>query len=75
VTTAPVLLYTRTGCPYCDTKRAELVARGVTVREIDVSARPQAVAEVLKLTNGRRVVPVVVQDGRVAVAPDGGSRF
>lgn len=72
---APVLLYTRTGCPYCDAKRAELVARGLTVREIDVGARPQAIAELMKLTGGRRIVPVVVEDGRIAVAPDGGSSF
>jgi glutaredoxin 3 len=75
VSAAPVLLYTRTGCPYCDAKRAELAARGLTVREIDVGVRPQAVAELMKLTGGRRIVPVVVEDGRIAVAPDGGSSF
>jgi glutaredoxin len=73
--TPPVLLYTATGCSYCDAKRAELAARGVTVREIDVRARPDAVVELLKLTGGRRIVPVVVEAGRIAVAPDGGSAF
>ena len=73
--TPPVLLYTKTGCAFCDAKRAELTARGVTIREIDVTARPQAVVELLKLTGGRRIVPVVVEGGRVAVAPDGGSDF
>jgi glutaredoxin len=71
----PVLLYTKAGCPYCDAKRAELTARGVTVREIDVTARPQAVVELLKLTGGRRIVPVVVEGGAIAVAPEGGSPF
>ena len=71
----PVLLYTKAGCAYCDAKRAELAARGVTVREIDVSARPQAVVELLKLTGGRRIVPVVVEGGVITVAPDGGSAF
>jgi len=71
----PVLLYTKTGCPYCDAKRAELAARGVAVREIDVGARPQAIVELLKLTNGRRIVPVVVEGGKIAVAPEGGSPF
>ena len=73
--TPPVLLYTKTGCAFCDAKRAELAARGVTVREIDVGARPQAVVELLKLTAGRRIVPVVVEGGTIAVAPDGGSAF
>jgi glutaredoxin len=73
--TPPVLLYTKTGCTFCDAKRTELAARGVTVREIDVTQRPQAVVELLKLTGGRRIVPVVVEGGTVAVAPDGGSSF
>jgi glutaredoxin len=73
--TPPVLLYTKTGCAFCDAKRAELAARGVTVREIDVTQRPQAVVELLKLTRGRRIVPVVVEGGTIAVAPDGGSAF
>jgi glutaredoxin len=70
-----VLLYVRTGCPYCDAKRTELIARGVTVREIDVSTRPQAIAELMKLTGGRRIVPVVVDGTRIEVSPGGGSTF
>jgi glutaredoxin 3 len=69
----PVLLYTKAGCPYCDAKRAELVRRGVAWREIDVGARPEAIPELLKLTRGRRIVPVIVAGGRVEIAPDGGS--
>ena len=72
---APVLLYTKTGCPYCAAKRAELAARGVAVREIDVSELPEVVAELLKVTRGRRIVPVVVEGGRIEIAPEGGSSF
>ena len=71
----PVLLYVRTGCPFCEAKRAELAARGVAVREINLSERPQATAELMKLTGGRRVVPVIVDGPRIRVAPDGGSTF
>jgi len=70
---APVLLYTRAGCPYCDAKRAELLRRGVTLHEVDVGARPEAVPELLKLTRGQRIVPVIVAGGRVEIAPEGGS--
>ena len=70
---APALLYTKPGCPFCDAKRAELERRGTPFREIDVSARPEVVPELLKLTRGRRVVPVVVDGGRIEIAPDGGS--
>jgi len=72
---APVLLYTKTGCPHCDAKRAELAARGVAVREINVSEHPEAVPELLKVTRGRRIVPVVVEGGRIEIAPEGGSSF
>ena len=72
---APVLLYVRTGCPYCEAARAELTARGVPVREINLSERPQATAELMKLTGGRRIVPVIVDGTRIAVAPDGGTPF
>ena len=75
MTATPVLLYTRTGCPFCDAKRAELAARGTPVREVNLSDRPQAVAELMKLTGGHRIVPVVVDGARVDVAPDGGSSF
>jgi len=75
VSAPPVLLYVRTGCPFCEAKRAELAARGVAVREINLSERPQATAELMKLTGGRRVVPVIVDGPRIRVAPDGGSTF
>lgn len=72
---APVLLYTRAGCVHCDAMRATLATRGATVDEIDVGVNRRALPELLKLTGGRRVVPVVVEDGRILVAPDGGSAF
>jgi len=40
-----------------------------------VSDRPEAIVELLKLTRGRRIVPVVVEGGRIEIAPGGGSTF
>lgn len=70
-----VLLYVRAGCPYCDAAREALAARGARVREIDVGASPRTIPELLKLTGGRRIVPVIVEGAEVRVAPDGGSAF
>ena len=70
-----VLLYTTSGCPHCDAMRDALAARGVAVDEIDVGVRRELVPELLKLTGGRRVVPVVVEDGEILVAPEGGTPF
>jgi glutaredoxin len=72
---APVLLYTTSGCPHCDAMRAALAARGASVDEIDVGVRRELVPELLKLTGGRRLVPVVVEDGKILVAPEGGTAF
>ncbi|HYV57129.1 MAG TPA: glutaredoxin family protein [Candidatus Nitrosopolaris sp.] len=69
----PVLLYTLAGCRYCDAKRSELLRRGVTLHEVDVGARPETIPELLKLTRGQRIVPVIVAGGKVEIAPDGGS--
>jgi glutaredoxin len=71
----PALVYVKSGCPYCQAKREELAARGVECREIDVEARPDAIPELLKLTRGRRIVPVIVEAGRVEIAPSGGTIF
>ena len=71
----PVLLYVVPDCPHCARQRAALAARGAEVREIDVRARPEVIPELMKLTGGRRVVPVVVDAADVRVAPDGGSTF
>jgi len=70
-----IVLYTRSGCARCDAKRAELAARGAPVREINVSERPEAIPELLKVTRGRRIVPVVVDGTQIEVAPEGGSSF
>jgi glutaredoxin len=72
---SPVLLYTKTGCSHCETKRKELAARGAAYREVNVSERPEAIVELLKLTGGRRIVPVLVEGGRIEIAPGGGSTF
>jgi glutaredoxin len=75
VTPTPAVVYTKAGCPHSDAIRAELVASGTAFREIDVEREPRAIPELLKLTRGRRIVPVVVRAGAIEVAPRGGSTF
>jgi glutaredoxin len=72
---ALVTLYTRDGCVSCDRLRAALVAAGETIDEVNVDRWPAAIPELLKLTRGRRVVPVLVRGARIEIAPDGGSEF
>jgi glutaredoxin len=72
---AMVTLYGVDGCPHCDAVRARLVANGTAFSEVDLRRHPEVVPELLKLTKGRRVVPVLVEGARISVAPDGGSEF
>ena len=67
-----ITLYTKTGCPYCAAKRKEFTDKGISFVEINVTERPEVIAELVKLTRGERVVPVIVEGDRVSVAPEGG---
>ncbi|MEA2625970.1 MAG: glutaredoxin 3 [Candidatus Binatota bacterium] len=67
-----IILYTKTGCPYCAAKRRDLTEKKVAFTEINVSERPQVIPELLKLTRGERVVPVIVDGAEVSIAPEGG---
>ena len=71
----PATLYVKRGCTHCDRQREDLVRRAVAFAEVDVTAHPEAVPELLKLTKGRRIVPVLVEGGRIVVASEGGSEF
>lgn len=70
-----VTLYTREGCDHCERVRREITVCGDRVEEVNLTRHPEAIPELLKLTGGRRVVPVVVRGGRVEVAPGGGSEL
>lgn len=72
---ARVTLYTQEGCRFCDEQRRKLEAGEDRVTEVNLTRAPQAMTELLKLTDGRRIVPVVVRSGQVAVAPEGGSQI
>jgi hypothetical protein len=55
--------------------RSELESAGTEYEVVDVGERREVVPELLKLTKGRRIVPVLVDDAGVHVAPGGGSAF
>jgi len=68
-----VVIYTKPGCPYCAAARNDLVARGVTYEEIDVTTTPGAQDRLAELTFGSMMVPVIVEeDGSVHVSAGGG---
>ena len=70
-----VTVYTRGDCPFSAALKKRLDEEHVGYAEIDLLREPHAVAELMKLTDGERIVPVLVDSGAVQVAPDGGTKF
>ena len=64
---ANVTLYTHPECGYSDALKEELDEAGTAYDEIDLSRRPEAWADLEKLTDGERITPVMVEDGVVSV--------
>ena len=55
----PVEIYTTRTCGYCAMAKRLLQRKGVTYREIDVSADPGLRAAMVQRANGRRTVPQI----------------
>lgn len=54
----PIIVYRTAWCPYCSSAHALLAAKGVPFEEIDVDARPEQRAEMIR-RSGRRTVPQI----------------
>jgi glutaredoxin 3 len=67
-----VTIYVKQGCPYCAAAKKHYGDIGVKYKEVDVHTVPGAMDEVLKITDGQRIVPVIVEDGRVKLGFGGG---
>jgi len=56
---AVVQMYVKSWCPYCARARDLLARKGVSVEEIDIEAQPEAGAEMVRRSSGRRTVPQI----------------
>lgn len=57
-------LYTAPGCPYSEAAREDLEWRGVEFVEYDVEQDRGARERMLRLTGGKRTVPVIFEEGK-----------
>ncbi len=69
---ADVKMYTKPGCPYCAAARENYAKKGIAFDEINVIDNPRAQAELLKFSGGQKIVPVIVDKGKVIVGWSGG---
>lgn len=69
---ANVKMYTKPGCPYCEAAKKHYTGQGIAFDEIDVTGNPRVQEEVVRLSGGKRIVPVVVDGDEVTVGWGGG---
>ena len=67
-----VNIYTKPGCAYCQAAKEDLTKRGIKYKEISVPGNPKAQVKLAKLTNGKNIVPVIVDGDSVQVGFKGG---
>ena len=70
---ATTILYTHPDCAFSAAAKWDFRKRKVDYLEIDVSKEPDKVPELLQLTNGERLTPVLVENGTVTIGYKGGS--
>ncbi len=63
-----IVIYGKIGCPFTD---KALSAYGKSAKYIDVEADSEQLEIMLKLTNGVRQIPVIVEEGRVTIGYGG----
>jgi glutaredoxin 3 len=56
---SPVVIYTKSWCPYCNDAKALLRRKGIAFEEIDVDGRPDLQAAMSVKAHGRRTVPQI----------------
>ncbi len=55
----PVVIYTRSTCPYCHSAKQLLTRKGVSFEEIEITGRDDVRSEMIAKANGRTTVPQI----------------
>lgn len=67
-----VTIYTKPGCPYCAAAKEHYDKLGVDFDEIDVYDIPGAKEKAIALSEGKAIVPVIIDKGEVQIGFGGG---
>lgn len=62
-----VVIYGKDGCGYTKAACDDYARRSVPFQYVNVQADGEKLKELLRHTKGKRVVPVIVDDGKVTV--------
>ena len=66
-TASQIILYTHPDCAFSSAAKMDYRKRKVAYEEVDLSKQQDRVPELLALTNGERITPVIVEDGVVTI--------
>ena len=69
----PVIIYTHPDCAFSGAAKMDYRQRGIPFIEIDVSKQKDKVDDLLSLTGGERVTPVIVENGEATIGFKGGN--
>ena len=61
------VLYTHPECTICVSVKMELEEKGTEYDEIDLAINPEKWPELEALTDGEKITPVLVEDGKVTI--------
>ena len=67
-----VKMYTKPDCPYCAAAKKHYNDNNIEFDDINVVDNPEAQKEVLKLSKGQKIVPVVIDGDEVKIGWGGG---
>lgn len=67
-----VTIYTRPECPFCAAAKQDLEERGVTYKELSIEDDPKIAQEVMRLSKGEGIVPILITGDEVKVGFGGG---
>jgi glutaredoxin 3 len=62
-----VVIFGKDSCPYTNAARDDYQKRGIRVEYVNVKNHPEDLDRMLRYSNGRRQVPVIVEDGNVTI--------
>jgi glutaredoxin len=62
-----VRIYGKDSCPYTTDAREDYARRGYTVDYVNLRKDPGRIQEFLRLSGGRRAVPLIEEDGQVTI--------
>jgi glutaredoxin len=68
-----VILYTHPDCAFSAAAKMDYRKRKVAYEEVDLSKQEDRIPELLALTNGERVTPVIVEGGGITIGFKGGT--